>query len=121
MGDNLRVGTAEREAAIAELGDHFAAGRLEVDEYEQRCGIAANARTQAELRALFDDLPAKDVAVAVPADPLVRNDNPKSAKAMIVGFAAVALVGVVVVVAITSTWILLAPLLLVGAILFMMS
>jgi hypothetical protein len=31
----LRIGDAERDRAIAELGDHFAAGRLSTEEFEQ--------------------------------------------------------------------------------------
>ncbi|WP_054051418.1 DUF1707 domain-containing protein [Alloactinosynnema sp. L-07] len=118
--ENIRVGTAEREAAIAELGEHFSAGRLDISEYEQRCGIAAAARTQAELRLLFDDLPTKAPAVAQP-NSLIRHDNPKNTKAMFIGFGVLALGGLVVVVGITSTWFLLAPILVLGVILFMMS
>jgi Domain of unknown function (DUF1707) len=55
--DDLRIGTQEREAAIAILGEHLARGRLEITEYEQRAGAAAAARTRAELRPLFADLP----------------------------------------------------------------
>lgn len=53
----LRIGTAEREAAVAALGEHFAAGRLTLEEYERRVGAAVQARTRAELDPLFTDLP----------------------------------------------------------------
>lgn len=56
--DSLRIGTREREDAIRVLGEHFAEGRLPMDEYEQRVGSAVEAQTQGELRALFTDLPA---------------------------------------------------------------
>lgn len=55
--DELRIGTDERESAISILGEHLAKGRLEISEYEQRAGAAAGARTRAELRPLFADLP----------------------------------------------------------------
>ena len=61
MTDNadgsIRIGTAEREAANAALGDHLAAGRLDIDEYGDRSARAALARTRSELVELFADLP----------------------------------------------------------------
>lgn len=57
-GDALRIGTAEREDAMRVLGEHFSAGRLEIDEYEQRAGAVAQAVTRGDLRSLFADLPA---------------------------------------------------------------
>jgi hypothetical protein len=53
----LRVGTAERERAAGALGEHFAAGRLDVDEYDERVGRAYAAKTADELAVLFTDLP----------------------------------------------------------------
>ncbi|MFD6157931.1 DUF1707 domain-containing protein [Nocardia sp. NPDC060256] len=54
----LRVGTAERERAAEMLGKHFAAGRLDVDEYDERVGRAYTAKTADELAVLFTDLPS---------------------------------------------------------------
>ncbi|WP_222932659.1 DUF1707 SHOCT-like domain-containing protein [Nocardia yunnanensis] len=54
---DVRVGTAEREQAAAALGEHFAAGRLDVAEYDDRVGRAYAARTAGELAVLFGDLP----------------------------------------------------------------
>ena len=53
----LRIGDAERERAVADLGEHFAAGRLTEEEHGERTDQAYQARTQADLDALFDDLP----------------------------------------------------------------
>ncbi|WP_227983249.1 DUF1707 SHOCT-like domain-containing protein [Nocardia spumae] len=53
----VRVGTAEREQAAAALGDHFAAGRLDLDEYDDRVSRAYTAKTTGDLIALFADLP----------------------------------------------------------------
>jgi hypothetical protein len=55
--DGIRIGTAEREAAIAALGDHLGAGRLDLDEYADRSALASIARTRTELLNLFTDLP----------------------------------------------------------------
>ncbi|RKT56603.1 TM2 domain-containing protein [Saccharothrix australiensis] len=53
----MRIGNQQREAAISALNEHFAAGRLEIGEYEQRVGYATAAQTAAELAALFQDMP----------------------------------------------------------------
>ena len=49
---------AEREQAVKALGEHFAQGRLEPAEFEERMTAAYAARTAAELDRLFDDLPS---------------------------------------------------------------
>lgn len=48
------------------LGDHFAAGRLPVDEYEKRVTDALESQTRGELRPLFADLPAPYPAFMIP-------------------------------------------------------
>ena len=55
----LRASDAERESIVAALREHGAAGRLDVDELEQRIGAAYAARTHGELRELVADLPAR--------------------------------------------------------------
>lgn len=52
-----RIGDAERQAAVDALSDHFVAGRLDQDEFNQRMETAMQARTRAELAPLFADLP----------------------------------------------------------------
>jgi len=53
----MRIGDAEREAAVEALGEHFAAGRLTKDEYDERAERAWAARTSSQLYPLFADLP----------------------------------------------------------------
>jgi hypothetical protein len=53
----LRIGDEEREAAVAALGEHYAAGRLTKEEYDERAGRAFAARTRSQLLPLFADLP----------------------------------------------------------------
>ncbi len=62
----LRVSDADRDGAIAELSTHFQAGRLTADEFEERAGQALQARTAADLAALFTDLPRPRQAVTSP-------------------------------------------------------
>jgi len=54
---HLRVSDAERQAVADRLGEHFAEGRLDQDEFDERAGRAMSAKTQADLSGLFDDLP----------------------------------------------------------------
>jgi hypothetical protein len=69
--DELRVGTQERDDAVKTLGEHFADGRLPVDEYEERVGEAVAATTRADLRVLFRDLPPPHPAILTPPAPAV--------------------------------------------------
>jgi len=55
---DLRASDAERESVVARLREHGAAGRLDVDELEERIGSAYAARTHGELAWLLEDLPA---------------------------------------------------------------
>src|ERR671917_799968 len=63
---SLRIGNAEREAAVRELGEHYAAGRLDAAEYEERTTAAYAARTADDLQPLFADLPREQPTVAIP-------------------------------------------------------
>ncbi len=56
--ESLRVSDAERDATLGVLGDHAAAGRLTLDELEERSGRALGAKTRGELATLTSDLPA---------------------------------------------------------------
>ena len=55
----MRIGDAEREAAVTALGEHYAAGRLTLEEYDERTSRAYAARTLADLWPLFRDLPGR--------------------------------------------------------------
>ncbi|KAB7834284.1 DUF1707 domain-containing protein [Streptomyces mobaraensis] len=53
----LRIGDDEREAALDALTTHSREGRLTIDEYGERAEALQEARTQADILALFKDLP----------------------------------------------------------------
>jgi hypothetical protein len=57
-GYEMRVSDAEREAAAAELREHFASGRLNQEELDERLSGAFAARTRGDLNGLFTDLPS---------------------------------------------------------------
>jgi phage shock protein PspC (stress-responsive transcriptional regulator) len=54
---HLRVSDAERRAVADRLGEHFADGRLDQAEFDERAGRAMSAKTRADLGGLFADLP----------------------------------------------------------------
>lgn len=60
--DGLRVGDAERDRAAADLGEHYALGRLTADEHAERMDAIWTARTRADLAMLFEDLPVDRTA-----------------------------------------------------------
>ncbi|MGH2835585.1 MAG: DUF1707 SHOCT-like domain-containing protein [Solirubrobacteraceae bacterium] len=54
----LRASDHDREQTAAAIREHYAAGRLDSGEFEERVHAAYSARTQGELSALSADLPA---------------------------------------------------------------
>lgn len=62
---DFRVSDAERDQAVAELSEHFQAGRITQEEFEDRSGRALQARTRTDLTGLFTDLPHGAVAAPV--------------------------------------------------------
>jgi hypothetical protein len=77
---SVRIGDAERRRVIDQLADHHAAGRLTLQEFEDRMASAWTARTGADLAVLTRDLPAptparpptRPPAGRLPLDPAVR-------------------------------------------------
>lgn len=63
-----RIGDAERDAVVDELKVHFGAGRLTVDELEDRTARALAARTSGDLVPLTHDLPAIAPPATAPDD-----------------------------------------------------
>ena len=62
----VRASDLERENALRALAAHFADGRLDRSEFDERTDTALAARTQSQLHALFADLP-EPRPFAVPA------------------------------------------------------
>jgi hypothetical protein len=59
---HLRAADADRMAVATVLGEHMAAGRLTIDEYEDRLARAYAAKTYGELAELTVDLPGTSPA-----------------------------------------------------------
>jgi hypothetical protein len=69
-GFNVRVGDADRDAIAAQLREHYAEGRLTLDELNERLDQTFAARTTTDLDAVMRDLPH----IPRPADgPLVTS------------------------------------------------
>src|SRR6204780_4318979 len=56
-GSGIRVGDAEREATANSLREHYAAGRLDMEEFQERLDAALTAKTNPDLAKLTEDLP----------------------------------------------------------------
>jgi hypothetical protein len=67
----MRASDADRDAVLADLSEHFQAGRLTAGELDERTGQALAARTWGELRELLADLPA-----TLPATPPATSGRP---------------------------------------------
>jgi uncharacterized protein DUF1707 len=63
----LRASDSDRDAVVSDLGEHFQAGRLTAEEFDERMGRALAARTWGELRNLLADLPATRLGPQAPA------------------------------------------------------
>jgi hypothetical protein len=66
VAPGLRVSDPERDAVAHQLREHFAVGRLNVDELHDRLDRVYTARTRADLDAALTDLPSV-AAEVVPA------------------------------------------------------
>jgi hypothetical protein len=62
----MKASDADRDAVLSGLSEHFQAGRLTADEFEDRTGRALAARTWGELRDLLQDLPTGPAGPRVP-------------------------------------------------------
>jgi hypothetical protein len=105
-GSPLRASDTERENALRALATHFADGRLERSEFDERADTALAARTQPELHALFADLPGPSpvAAVARPEADTVPTSAPSVARrgVPVPGFPLLLLAPVLLVLAVTA-------------------
>jgi hypothetical protein len=71
----LRVGDEVRNRVVDDLRVHFAAGRLNLTEFEERTSAALAAVTVADLQPLLRDLP--DARIRTQSGPPVRQPAPR--------------------------------------------
>src|SRR5690625_3886337 len=78
---DVRVGDKERTHVLELLSAHFADGYIDVNEFEERTGHAATARTRGDLDSLLKDLPSGNSLAAVPSlNPEVQEQDRKSTR-----------------------------------------
>jgi hypothetical protein len=103
---DLRVSDADRDRVVSELSEHFQAGRLTADEFDERSGRALSARTEGELAALLADLPRERQTVTPPAggQPVAAQDAdlPVRMRRSLIAVPVVAIAAIVAVVATVS-------------------
>lgn len=63
----MRLSDDERDAAAAELGEHYAQGRLTREEFDERTERIWSAKTRGEVPGLFADLPSRFARPVAPA------------------------------------------------------
>jgi Domain of unknown function (DUF1707) len=103
---DMRASDADRDAVLSALSEHFQAGRLTAEEFDERAGQALAARTWGQLTDLLRDLPGArpgpgpkiPVAAASPdprpgRPPVLRAPAPIAALAVI-GIAVAASAGI---------------------------
>ncbi|MGO9504846.1 MAG: DUF1707 domain-containing protein [Streptosporangiaceae bacterium] len=72
----VRAGDADRDAAAAALGEHFAQGRLTLDELNARLDATLTATTHGELSQAGRDLPDLTVLSAQVSFPRGKRARP---------------------------------------------
>ena len=121
-GGEARIGSAERDSAVAALRTHLEAGRLTPEEYEDRSVSASRARTWSEIAPLFTDLPdprpgpvASALARATPAGTGTFPALSEGARERIM---AVTPLAALVLFFVTRSWVWFLAIPLVGALLY---
>jgi hypothetical protein len=63
---HTRIADNDRERAMSDLAGHYADGRLDHEEYDERLDAIWTARTRADLAMIFSDLPRPQVTYPSP-------------------------------------------------------
>jgi Domain of unknown function (DUF1707) len=96
----MRASDADRDSVLSELSEHFQAGRLTAEEFDERAGQALAARTHGELRNLLRDLPATRPGPQAPAAPSSAAPPRRPSWPALLPVAALAGIGIVVAVSV---------------------
>ncbi|MFJ6695803.1 DUF1707 domain-containing protein [Streptomyces sp. NPDC091272] len=76
----LRASDADREAVVEQLREATAEGRLDLEELDERLGLALGAKTVAELEPLTEDLLPQPMFGPAAGEPLVLKGGMHSAQ-----------------------------------------
>jgi hypothetical protein len=106
-GPQTRISDADRERAMADLAQHYADGRLDHDEYDERLDAIWTARTRADLAILFSDLPRPPVSY-----PVVRPMDRRRERFRVPFLPALAVLIILSVITDAPFWLLIFPLMI---------
>ena len=76
----IRASDGDRDRTAAALREHLAAGRLTIEEFDQRLDQAYAAKTLGELNVLMADLPQADLVQPPESSPLGSAASPPPAR-----------------------------------------
>jgi ferric-dicitrate binding protein FerR (iron transport regulator) len=97
----MRASDSDRDAVVSDLSEHFQAGRLTAEEFDERTGRALPARTWGELGDLLADLPSTRLGPQAPANrslrPRPRRSSGRFAPPPIAALAGIAIAAAVLV------------------------
>ena len=93
----IRASDADRDEVLRQLRGHWLAGRLALDEYEERCGLAAQARYQADFAAAVRELPPPPPVPAIAPPPVVVV-APANGQTEAVGSLVMGILGLIIIV-----------------------
>jgi hypothetical protein len=100
---DMRASDAERDAIVADLGQHFQDGRLDHGEFDQRVTAALAARTRGQLATLLADLPPAAPAPASERVPQGR-PGPPGGRPRVLAFLPLALAVLLITAAASHGW-----------------
>ena len=99
---DLRVSDADRDRALAALSEHYQAGRLTLEEFEERSEQTLKSKTERELTGLFTDLPTTQIVAPAPGQAVaVPETGPRLPVARILATAA-GIAAIVIVVSVLA-------------------
>ncbi|NPD05519.1 DUF1707 domain-containing protein [Nocardioides sp. zg-1308] len=102
----MRIADSDRERAMADLAEHYAEGRLDHEEYDERLDAIWTARTRADLAVLFSDLPRPRAA----QPPARRAPQPRPGRSRVPLLPVLAVLIVLSVLTGAPFWLLVFPL-----------
>jgi hypothetical protein len=105
----LRIADSDRERAMADLAMHYADGRLDHEEYDERLDAIWTARTRADLALLFNDLPRPQAPQ--PSRAPARTPRPAGSRFRLPLLPVIAVLVVLSVLTEVPFWLLVFPLL----------
>jgi len=115
-GPDLRVSDAERQEVADLLSRHYAEGRLDQAEFDERAGRAMRAKTRNDFRDLFADLPDLSEPPVTDAARAAARQRPRQPLLKIAGLVLIVLITLALL---NGMWWFHMPWLLIGILAFL--